>query len=684
MAALSLSKIKKLDLTKGTPWKVILLFAIPFFLTSILSLLFTTVDSLIIGQIIPDQYAGVSDVGSVYSYLTLFASGCSVGFSSVVGNYFGEKDEESVKKAFYKSLFLGFLVAIFVSLSFFFASTPLLNLLGLSAEKDAVTFNAARIYFVTLIIGFVISMLNSVVVALMRSLGKSAVPFYFLTLASLINALFTFLLVWMLPTSDMKVAGAAIATLFSQLCCLILSLTYIFKKFPYLSLKNLKRADFHLHDPITKKLLSNALPLILQHAAVVISTFVISQAFVSFDYIPGQAPSTDAQTAKAVAQKVISLSYAWSGSISASLLYYVAQNNGAHRRDRIKKGIIQAYILDIFFFFLQLGICTALAWTCDYAYIFVDASKITEHTKWCTHVIIMGYSCLLCFQNLNALNTNSLIGAEKPAYAIIATLIELPIRFFFVFGLRYWCFDSIYSNQAFILMAVTEPLSWIASSSFTTYGVIKTFYKRKKMKDDNLLKIDYTKIHDVLDNHGVIAFPTETVMGLGVYFDDEIAYKRLNEIKRRPENKPYSMMIGDPSLIHKYAYINESGQKLIDAFMPGEITLLLKAKEDVPSWVTHGTGIIGIRVPADEDICEMLLKLKKPLLVPSANRAGEMPTCNSIEVKTIFGDEVGYIVDGFAKGGISSTIIDITENEPKIIREGRITFDHVKEVLEEK
>ena len=77
-----------------------------------------------------------------------------------------------------------------------------------------------------------------------------------------------------------------------------------------------------------------------------------------------------------------------------------------------------------------------------------------------------------------------------------------------------------------------------------------------------------------LENHGVIAFPTETVMGLAVYYDDFIAYDKLNKIKQRPEEKPYTMMVKSQNEIYKYAVIDEKAQKIIKAFMPGPITLL--------------------------------------------------------------------------------------------------------------
>lgn len=193
--------------------------------------------------------------------------------------------------------------------------------------------------------------------------------------------------------------------------------------------------------------------------------------------------------------------------------------------------------------------------------------------------------------------------------------------------------------------------------------------------------MEIRKIKKALNKHGIIAFPTETVMGLGVFYDDFEAYEKLNKVKQRREDKPYTMMLGDPKKITKYADVDHNARKVISAFMPGSVTLLLHAKENVPSYVTHGTGVVGVRVPSLVDILDMLNQLGKPLLVPSANKAGEKPAFNSEEVKNIFGNEIDYVVEGECVGGVASTIIDLTTPEVKIIREGPVTKEMINSVL---
>ena len=178
----------------------------------------------------------------------------------------------------------------------------------------------------------------------------------------------------------------------------------------------------------------------------------------------------------------------------------------------------------------------------------------------------------------------------------------------------------------------------------------------------------------------VVAFPTETVMGLGVVYNDRKAYDLLNHIKCRPEDKPYTMMVSQIEEIEKYAYVDERVRKVINHFMPGSLTILLKSKENVPDYVTHKSGVIGIRIPTNEEALELLKRVKVPLLVPSANKSGEKPALDSDEVRVIFTDELGGIIDEKAKGEIPSTIVDFSKNNPVLLRKGPITFENIVDI----
>ena len=180
---------------------------------------------------------------------------------------------------------------------------------------------------------------------------------------------------------------------------------------------------------------------------------------------------------------------------------------------------------------------------------------------------------------------------------------------------------------------------------------------------------------------GVVAFPTETVMGLGVVYDSKDAYEKLNAIKGRPEDKPYTMMLASIDDIKNYAYVSERDEKIIKAFMPGPLTVLLKVKENVPGWVTHNGCIVGIRVPDFKILQELLYKVKKPLLVPSANPSGKCPAKNVFEVLVYFGETLNYIYDYNALGKAPSTIVDLTGSTVKLVRKGDIPFQQISKII---
>ena len=198
-----------------------------------------------------------------------------------------------------------------------------------------------------------------------------------------------------------------------------------------------------------------------------------------------------------------------------------------------------------------------------------------------------------------------------------------------------------------------------------------------------LEKSQYKKASKILQNGGLIAFPTETVYGLGVIFDNEQSYERLINVKRRPPEKPFTLMCGSLDDIKKYAYVNELAQKLIDAFMPGQFTIILKAKENLPRWVVSKEGNVGIRISDVKFVQNLIIETGKPLLVPSANRSGENPCHTSNEVKDSLGNDLDAIIIGESVSNIPSTIVFV-DDSVHIIRLGEISESEIKNVIKEK
>ncbi|MFA7508188.1 MAG: L-threonylcarbamoyladenylate synthase [Bacilli bacterium] len=180
----------------------------------------------------------------------------------------------------------------------------------------------------------------------------------------------------------------------------------------------------------------------------------------------------------------------------------------------------------------------------------------------------------------------------------------------------------------------------------------------------------------------IIAFPTETVFGLGIIYDDSSAYEHLIKIKRRSPEKPFSLMLSSTIEISKYALLSKEEIKVINEFMPGDLTILVRAKDNLPFWTHPGTNVIGIRVPADKQLRRLISLVGAPLLVPSANREGQKPLVNDKEVIEEFGHEIDGIILGEAKSFLPSSVVKVYD-KVEILREGRISLKEIMNCTKE-
>lgn len=186
---------------------------------------------------------------------------------------------------------------------------------------------------------------------------------------------------------------------------------------------------------------------------------------------------------------------------------------------------------------------------------------------------------------------------------------------------------------------------------------------------------------NIAQKGGIIAFPTETVYGLGVIYDSNEAFKNLVKVKDRQADKPFTLMLAFTRDIANYAEVDEKTNAIIDAFLPGELTLILEVKKGLPEHVTLGSKYIGIRVSADYNVANLISLVGKPLLVPSANKRNEKPALTTDEVMEIFNGEIDGILKGNTSSHIPSTIVKLSD-KIELIREGSIPFIEIKNVWE--
>ena len=196
-----------------------------------------------------------------------------------------------------------------------------------------------------------------------------------------------------------------------------------------------------------------------------------------------------------------------------------------------------------------------------------------------------------------------------------------------------------------------------------------------------LKSTELNKAAELLRKGEVIAFPTETVYGLGVIYDNKEAYDKLVQVKRRPPFKPFTLMLADPEDVEKYANLNEAGKKLVKSFMPGPFTLITDAKPGLPKWCLSEIGRVGVRVADYDMIRELIRKTGKPLLVPSANRAGEEPGRTAEEVFNTFGDEFPAVIEGKTFDTLPSTVVMVEEKFTHVFREGPIKIEDIKKAI---
>ena len=186
----------------------------------------------------------------------------------------------------------------------------------------------------------------------------------------------------------------------------------------------------------------------------------------------------------------------------------------------------------------------------------------------------------------------------------------------------------------------------------------------------------------ILKNDGVISVPTDTVFGICARINSQIAYNKLLEVKKRPLNKAFPVMCANKEQIKNIAIVDEIAEKLIKAFMPGPITLVLEKNNKLPRYVTNGKDTIAVRMATSKEIEKLITKIGSPIFMTSANQSGQ-PECTNLDEI----EKVCPLLDGMMEGevfySIVSTIVDCRTKEIEILREGPISFEEIKKVINE-
>ena len=209
---------------------------------------------------------------------------------------------------------------------------------------------------------------------------------------------------------------------------------------------------------------------------------------------------------------------------------------------------------------------------------------------------------------------------------------------------------------------------------------------KTKMLEINPQKIDLTKIKmdtEEIKKGNLVAFPTETVYGLGADALNEKAVAKIFQAKERPFNDPLIAHIAHIKELYKLCkQVPPVALKLAKAFWPGPLTLVLKKSELVSGIVTAGLDTVAVRMPADNIALSLIKEAKTPIAAPSANLFGKTSPTTAQHVADDLGGKIEMIIDGGkTKVGVESTVLDVTVEPVRVLRAGGISVEKLKEVI---
>lgn len=192
-----------------------------------------------------------------------------------------------------------------------------------------------------------------------------------------------------------------------------------------------------------------------------------------------------------------------------------------------------------------------------------------------------------------------------------------------------------------------------------------------------LFKKNLDEVVSLLLDDEVVAFPTDTVFGIGVLYDRKKAVEKMRKVKGREASKPFPLMVATVEQLEQVAHVAERERKIARGFMPGALTLVLRRKESIRKESVNGFDTVAVRIPDDRFVLKLLRKVG-PMFVSSANLSG-LPAANSHqEVLQQLENKIAAVVRGKSSSHVASTIIDCSGENLVCLREGTISFEEVE------
>ena len=441
------------DMTKGNPLKIFIFFSIPLLIGNVFQQLYSMVDTIIVGRFVGvEALAAVGSTGSMFFLVNGMILGLTSGFGVLVAQKFGAKDDVAIKKAVASNIILTLVLTVFITIIALLVKNPLLRMMN---TPDNI-FNDASTYITIIFAGIITQALYNMAAGILRALGDSKTPLYFLMVSSIVNVILDLVFI---INFKMGVAGAAYATNIAQGFSAVLCLIYSYKKFQVL---RLKKEDFKVELSYYIKHLKVGVPMGLQFSVTAVGIIIVQSAINVF--------GSTVIASYTASSKVLQLVMQPATSFGVTIANYAGQNLGAGRFDRIKSGMkimnkvsiitsLLAGLVLIFLgkYFVRLFIENPTAEIFTYSQLVFNYSAV--------FFIPLGF--IFVYRNV-------LQGMGESFMPMMAGVLELIARSIVAFTLpKYIGFTGI---------CLSDPVAWISASVF----LMITYYKKmKKIEIEN-------------------------------------------------------------------------------------------------------------------------------------------------------------------------------------------------------
>lgn len=435
------------DMTKGSPLKIFVLFSIPLLIGNIFQQLYSMVDTIIVGRFVGvEALAAVGSTGSMFFLVNGMIMGLTSGFSILVSQKFGAKDEDGVKKAVASNIKLTAILTIIITAIALILKNPLLLMMN---TPDNIL-NDANTYITIIFAGIFTQTAYNMAAGILRALGDSKTPLYFLIISSILNIVLDLVFI---INFKMGVAGAAYATNIAQGVSALLCLAFSYKKFEVL---RLKKEDFNVEKDYYKTHLKIAIPMGLQFSVTAVGTIIVQSAVNVF--------GSNVIASYTASSKILQLVMQPLMSYGVAIATYAGQNLGAKRYDRIVSGMkVMNYITLV----TSLIAAAILVFFAKY-FVMIFIENPTDEIIGYTQQVLNYSAVFMIFLGGIFIYRNVLQGMGESFIPMMAGVYELVARSLVVFILpKYIGFAGI---------CLSDPIAWIAASlplMFTYYKKIK-------------------------------------------------------------------------------------------------------------------------------------------------------------------------------------------------------------------